>query len=113
MATQTNNPGKAILASATLAAYRLITGAGAYAGADANSDVVGVTQEPAASGAYVPTRFLTAGTVKLTASGAITANVNVYKAANGKIGTTNTNKLIGIALEAATADGDVIEVLPV
>lgn len=112
MAAQTNNPGKTFLASATLPAYRLITAAGALCGADATADIVGVTQEPAASGTFVPTRFLAAGTAKMTAAVAISANALVYKAANGKIGTTNTNRLVGIALEAATADNDVIEVLP-
>jgi hypothetical protein len=113
VATQTNNPGKTILASATLPAYRLITAAGALCGADATADIVGVTQAPAVSGNYVETRFLSAGSCKLTASGAISANALVYKAASGKIGTTNTNRLVGIALEAATADGDIIEVMPV
>ena len=113
MAIQTNNPGRSFLASAALPAYRLTTAAGALCGADATADIVGVTQEPAASGTYVPTRFLFAGTCKMTASVAIAVGALVYKAANGKIGTTNTNRLVGICLEAATADNDVIEVLPI
>ncbi|HUT10170.1 MAG TPA: hypothetical protein VMY42_06715 [Thermoguttaceae bacterium] len=52
------------------------------------------------------------GTVKLTASGAISALARVFTADDGKITATNTGVLVGVALLAATADGDVIEVLP-
>jgi hypothetical protein len=53
------------------------------------------------------------GTQPFVASAAITKGVSVYTAANGKISSTAATGalLIGIALEAATADGDVIEVL--
>lgn len=52
------------------------------------------------------------GTVKMKAGVAITLGALVYSAASGKIGVTGTNRLEGKALEAATADGDIIEVLP-
>lgn len=56
------------------------------------------------------------GTVKMTASAAITAGAMVVTAASGKIrtlpGTTGTYYIIGRAREAAGADGDVIEVIP-
>lgn len=51
------------------------------------------------------------GTVKMIASEAVTAYANVYGAASGKVGATANNNFIGIALTAATADGDEIEVL--
>ena len=53
------------------------------------------------------------GTVQMVASGAISLLGNVYTAANGKVaGTQATGALLlGIALTAATANGDVIEVL--
>lgn len=110
MATQTNNPGRGILASATIPAFRLVDANGALCGANANRDMVGVSQEATASGALIPTRLMTAGTLKIAASGAIAKNAPVYKAANGQIGTTNTNAQVGIALEAATAANDIIEV---
>jgi hypothetical protein len=46
----------------------------------------------------------------MVANGAITANTFVFAAASGKVGATGT-VCEGLALEAATADGDIIEVL--
>ncbi len=59
-------------------------------------------------------RLFTAGTLVLVASAAIARLAPVYAAANGKISSTLVDGgfLIGIALEAAGADGDEIEVLP-
>lgn len=52
------------------------------------------------------------GTVKMVAAGAISKNALVFTAASGKVdATASTAFLIGIAMEAAGADGDVIEVL--
>lgn len=52
-------------------------------------------------------------TVKLTAVQAITANADVYRAAGGKITDAQfaTEDRLGIALEAGSGDGSVIEVL--
>ena len=54
------------------------------------------------------------GTEKMVAAAAISENAKVYGAASGKISSTQATGafLRGIALEAASADGDVIEVLP-
>lgn len=51
------------------------------------------------------------GTKKMVANGAISQNADVYPAADGKVGSAVTGEARGIALQAATADGDVIEVL--
>lgn len=51
------------------------------------------------------------GTVKMIADGAVTQYARVYGAASGKVSATVNSNLIGIALDAATADGDEIEVL--
>ena len=51
------------------------------------------------------------GTIKMVAAGAITAFAVVYGADDGKIDDTANPNPIGITLEAATADGDLIEVL--
>lgn len=67
-----------------------------------------------ASGEPKAVRLRTAcGTIKMVANGAITQGANVFTAASGKISATagSTSYLIGQALEAAGADGDVIEVL--
>lgn len=53
------------------------------------------------------------GTIPMVANGAIAAGGSVFTAANGKVGpSASTAFLIGTALEAAAADGDIIEVLP-
>jgi hypothetical protein len=49
-------------------------------------------------------------TKRMVASEAISAGVNVYAAASGKIATSGT-VFVGVSLDAAGADGDVIEVL--
>lgn len=53
------------------------------------------------------------GTVPMIAAGAIAAGAVVYTAASGKINDVQAAGAfrVGIALEAATADGDVIEIL--
>lgn len=53
------------------------------------------------------------GTAPMVAAGAISAGANVYTAASGKINDVQAAGAyyVGRALEAATADGDVIEVL--
>ena len=51
------------------------------------------------------------GTVQMVAAGAFDAYATVYGAANGKIDDTSNAEPIGTALEAATADGDLVEVL--
>lgn len=51
------------------------------------------------------------GTRRMVAAGPITKGVTVYAAAAGKIDATGTI-IVGQALEAATADGDIIEVNP-
>jgi hypothetical protein len=84
--------------------------------ADAAEAGVGVTQNPIsaaelAAGVAVAVRFDTEGTSKMTASAAISAGAKVYAAADGKIAPTGT-VLIGNAVDAATADGSVIEIAP-
>lgn len=51
------------------------------------------------------------GTSVVVASGAIAIGASVYGAASGKVGTTDTGSPVGVALTAAAADGDRIEVL--
>lgn len=50
-------------------------------------------------------------TRKMVASGAITAGAACYGTTNGKVTGTANGNVEGIALEAAAADGDVIEVM--
>lgn len=77
---------------------------------------VGVAQNAAfASGDIVNVQLYSApGTMKMIAVEALAAGAAVYSEASGKVQDTAaaTSYLVGIALEAATADGDVIEVMP-
>lgn len=53
------------------------------------------------------------GTKVMVANGAISLGADVFTAANGKVGpSASTAFLVGTALQAAAADGDLIEVLP-
>jgi hypothetical protein len=58
-------------------------------------------------------RLHAAGTTVMVASGAISAGAPVYGAAAGKVTATTGGALEGVALTAAGADGDYIEVLPI
>lgn len=51
------------------------------------------------------------GTAKMVANGAIAVGDTVYGASGGKVGTTVNSYLIGIALDSASANNDIIEVL--
>ncbi|MEK6799843.1 MAG: hypothetical protein AABZ12_12830 [Planctomycetota bacterium] len=83
--------------------------------------VAGVTDEPLEIGTMVNASFAdldlsavrlrnAAGTCKMIAAGAVGAGVAVYGAAAGKISTTASGAALGISMEAAAADGDIIEV---
>lgn len=81
------------------------------AGADV-ADVVGVAGFDVLSGEKVTVYCRPTGVHRLVANGAIAAGAKVISATGGKIATigAGTNP-IGIALEAAAADNDVIDVL--
>lgn len=53
------------------------------------------------------------GLMRLTAAATITAPAEIESAANGKVQTASTGKVIGIAISDATTDGDVIVKLSV
>lgn len=109
-----HRPGDAITRTATanLTGGQLITAAGAVAGANA-ADWLGVAGYDVASGGLVT--VYNAGVQRLTANGAVTVGALVKCAAVGKVapwvsGTDGFERVVGIALDAATADGDVIAV---
>ena len=78
-----------------------------------SSDVaLGTMENPCTAAGPCTVRLSSAqGTRKMVASGVISKNDVVYAAASGKISASGT-VIEGRALEAASADGDVIEVLP-
>lgn len=76
---------------------------------------IGVACKAAVAGDVIAVAlYAKAGTMKMVAVEALAAGAVVYGEAAGKVQDTAaaTAYPIGIALEAATADGDVIEVMP-
>jgi hypothetical protein len=71
---------------------------------------IGVTVEPIAASGYGTVKlFASPGTFFMTAGAAITRGALLYPLASGKVDDTGTTSIAMIALEAATADGDIIE----
>lgn len=112
-----HTPGHAVTftTSAAVTGQRLVEVTGnntvGPAGADA-ADVVGVAGFDAVSGEKVAVFTRPSGVHRLVAAGAIAAGAKVIAAATGKVATIGAGvNPIGIALEAAAADNDVIDVL--
>lgn len=105
---------KTFTAGAALVQNRLVVlSAGVLDYADAYTPAIGTLEDTTfASGDVVGVRLIPGeGTFKMMASAAITSGAYVYQAASGKIDDVGFIP-VGIALEAASADGDIIEVLP-
>jgi hypothetical protein len=106
---------KAFVAGEAISVNRRVTvdSAGKALLAGATSVAAGVAITPSfADGDDITVTLRTAsGTQQMVASGAITRGASVFAAASGKIASSGS-VFVGTALEAATADNDVIEVLP-
>lgn len=104
---------KTFQATATaLAAYvRVIVDAnGLISVAAATDNAIGVTTEAIAASGYGRVKLFSApGTFNFTASTAITRGAALYPTAAGRVDDTGTTGIGFVALEAATAAGDVIE----
>jgi hypothetical protein len=102
-----------IVATAALARNRLISYGGAYAsgaaGAGGSTDVAGVSEHEAAIGDAVS--VVTGYSYLVEAGGAISAGAFVKPGSNGKAAAGSITDNCGRALEAANADGDLIEVV--
>lgn len=106
-------------AAADLVAHRLVKLTGDrtvnyLAEADDLDDPIGVTMHDVDSGDMVFVRDIkAAGTLMVTAAGEIASvNTLVAPAADGKVdavGTTESEKVIGRAIETASGDGAIIE----
>lgn len=116
MSQQVNGPEVTMQAGEDLIAYRRVKISGStVVYADAGDPGIGVVQAAVdySEDANACIRLdNTAGSSKMTADGAITAGAAVYPADDGKISASINGESIGNALEAATADGDIIEVMP-
>jgi len=97
-----------VVATGTIAANRFVTPAGAQAGADANT--LGVARTAAVPGDKIAVDVL--GTAVVEAGAALSAGATVKADASGRAITwASSGAKVGIALEAATAAGQFIEVL--
>lgn len=95
-----------VAATVALTAERFATDLGAYPSAGGNA--AGVTQTNAAIGDLVAVDIL--GTAIVEAAGAIAKGASVQSDATGKAVTKSTGVAVAVALEAAAASGDKIEV---
>lgn len=92
----------------TVAANRFVTPAGAQAGADANT--LGVARDAGVSGDKISVDVL--GTAVVEAGAAIAANATIETDSSGRAVTWATSgPKVGMALQAAGAAGEFIEVL--
>lgn len=109
--SQENLGSKAFIAGTDLEAYRRVKlSSGNVVYADAGEEFIGVTARKALSGEFVAINLRSASrTYKMVANGAITAGVTIYGALGGKVSASASGVAQGVALEAATADGDIIE----
>lgn len=113
MSQLVETPTKTFQSGGTISQFtRVVLSAGVLAVASALQKALGTIELDAVADDQVSVRLRTAqGTRKMIAAGAISAGAYVYGAASGKISATANTNLEGIALEAAGASGDIIEVL--
>lgn len=102
-----------IVATGAVAANRLISFAGDYAvgtaGAGGPTDACGVSETSAAVGDALS--VITGYSAVVTAGAAITAGAFIKPGSSGKAAVGSITDNCGRALEAAGADGDLIEVV--
>lgn len=117
MATSVRDFERTFVAAADLSAKQFYivkldsSSNGVALSAAATDTSIGVLQNTPASGEAATVRFL--GTSKVVAGAAITKGAYVTADSSGKGAATTTDRdnAIGIALEAAAADGDIFEIM--
>lgn len=95
-----------IVSSGANTARRFVKWDGTQAAAAGNA--AGVTRSDAADGEAMPVDTL--GTTVVEAGGAIAVDARIEVGATGKAVTLAAGKAVAVAVEAAAADGDMIEV---
>jgi len=112
--SQYNSGLKAFTSGEALAARRRVKkSSGTVVYADAGEEFIGVTEHACASGEVVTVKLHNvSGTFKMTASEAFAVNTVLYGAADGKVADTENGSAQFYSLEAATADADIVECLP-
>ena len=112
--SQFNDTGyTTVTLTGTVAQYARVTAAGATAGATEQD--IGVAMVDGVSGDVISVALPSKqGTHLAIAASALTKGALVHTAASGKVNDTKATGafLRGIAMEAAGADGDIIEILP-
>ena len=111
---------KTFIAAAAIAAKRLVKFSAATVAHNTATDTdepIGIAEYGVGAGEAAAVRMINdAGTFEVTAAGAIDAGEAVFAADDGKVQALpvapGTYRRVGIALEAAVADGDIIEILP-
>ena len=110
MATQTDSIRSLTTAAAISAFQRITINSSGQAALATNDDLaIGVLQADAASGDVGAVRLFHP-TFQMQAAGAITAGSQVYPTTGGQISGSAVGTQIGLALEAATAARDIIEI---
>lgn len=106
-----NELTKSLTAATALSAYTRagVDSSGQATAAGATNLAIGVIQNDVALG-DVATIRLYHPTCLVKAAGAITTGSQVYAAASGQITGSAAGNEIGVALESATASGDIIEI---
>ena len=97
--------------------FKLSSGTAVHNTATAADEPLGISEYAAAEGEAFAGRLINGpGTFYVTAAGAFAVGADLYAAANGKVSgapaATGTYRRVGTALQAATQDGDIIEMQP-
>ncbi len=86
---------------------------GKLAVAGATDAAIGVTTEYIPASGYGTVKLFTGpGTFLVTAGGSINKGARLYPAASGKVAASGTTAIDLVAIDAASANGDVIEAAP-
>lgn len=116
--SQQNEGLKAFIAGEDLEPYRrvkLSTGSGdtvEYADQADSNGFIGITQHKASLGDHITIRLRTRGkTYKAEASEALVAGAALYAADDGKVADTAAGDQVATALEAASGDGVIVEII--
>jgi hypothetical protein len=81
--------------------------------AAAGEQHIGVTEYAVSDGDLVAIRLRTyPGTVEVEGADTFSVNATLYGAADGKVSDTSSGSAIGVAHEACTAGGDLVEMVP-
>lgn len=115
MSQQVDTNTKAFVAAGTIVQFsRVLLGSGGTVTAAVLADKeIGIAQNAGVSGDLINVKLRTAnGTHKAIAAAAITRGASVFSAAAGKVSVSAAGAFnLGLALEAATANNDVIEIM--